>query len=141
MHLPMSRSEIATFLGLTASQVEFLWSSGQLRKTLSCPYRPVDALNYSSVYDVLEFTLATCETGSSLQKHIAAIWIELMAEAEDYCEIQTASVAQRANYLLNAAIEAGIAGLSPNPISIARGLVVQQKALVHACNLVRPIPS
>ena len=136
MHLPMSRSEIATFLGLTASQVEFLWSSGQLRKTLSCPYRPVDALNYSSVYDVLEFTLATRETGTSLSKHIAAIWIELMAEAEDYCEIQTASVAQRANYLLNAATEAGIAELSPDPISIAKGLIFQQKALIHTCNTV-----
>lgn len=133
MHYPMSRSEIATFLGVSASHVELFWRSGQLRKSLSCPYRPVEALNYSSVYDVLECALTLRASGTSLPTDVAAVWIELMAEADDYGEAATHSMAKRSDHLLGAAIDVGIADLSPDPGAIARDLVFQQNALMQRC--------
>ena len=59
MHIPMAREEIARFLEIGADAVDSLWASGKLQKTLHCPFRRFADLNYSTVYDVLEYALAS----------------------------------------------------------------------------------
>lgn len=133
MHFPMSRSEIGLFLGIRPSQVEALWASGHLKKSLSCPYRLVEALNYSTVYDVLEFALTLHGFAQSIPKDVAVCWVELLAEVEEWDDFTESSFEKRIKILLAAAVDAGLTDLTSESRAMAGALIFLQDALMHAC--------
>lgn len=135
MHLPMSRSEIAEFLNVSSADVELFWQSGQLRRSLCCPCRPISSLNYSTVYDVLECTLTLHKHPFNLSKDSATRWIELLAETDDLHSFENASAQKRTTRLADAAMATGLAAVPRKCAAIAKILICEQAALVRMCKV------
>lgn len=129
MHVPLSREEIADFLDVSATQVEQLWKTDTLKKSLQCPLRTVQELRYSSVYDVMEYALAARVLPVSLTPKLAALWVLQLAEADDLEEFEAASWAKRTEDLLEMAVFEGFAKMTPDPAHVARVVISTQAAL------------
>jgi len=129
----MAREEIACFLEISADAIESLWTSGKLQKTLHCPYRPIAVLNYSTVYDVLEYALASGDLPVCLPNDIAALWVALLAEANELEEYEEARWQRQVELLLDMATEDRLAIATIGAAKVACVVVLAQATLADRC--------
>ena len=134
MHIPMAREEIARFLDNGADAVDSLWASGKLQKTLHCPFRPFADLNYSTVYDVLEYALASGDLPVRLPKDVAALWVALLAEANESEGYEEARWQRQVELLLDMATEDQLTIITTGAPKVASVVVLTQGTLADTCS-------
>ncbi len=79
MNIPVSREELSALLSVTYADIDRLWGSGKLKRTVACMYRP--SLVHSSPFDVLEYWLSSDAPKYRLSHEHAALWVFCLAEA------------------------------------------------------------
>ena len=135
MHIPMAREEIACFLEIGADVVDSLWASGELQKTLHCPFRPFADLNYSTAYDVLEYALSSGNLPVRLPKDVAALWVALLAEANESEDYEEARWQRQVELLLDMATEDRLAIITTGAVKVACVVVLAQATLANTFRL------
>ena len=133
MHIPMVRDEIASFLEVKGNQVDILWSTGKLQKTLHCPYRPIQDLSHSTIYDVLEYALTSGDLPVSLPREIAALWVAQLAEANEWEGYASAPLQEQVEALLLSAKADNLTNMTLDPAKVAYVAVLTQAALGNIC--------
>lgn len=133
MHIPLTKDEIARFLELAPQQVDQLWQRGFLQRSLTCAYRPVSGLSYSTVYDVLEFALAAGVLSVRLSKEVAALWVAQLAEADEWDQFVGQPMTKRILMMVDMAAEDGLAKMTDAPLRVAREVLLAQSDLVDLC--------
>jgi hypothetical protein len=131
----MTREEIAYFLEIGTDAIDSLWASGKLQKTLHCPFRPFADLNYSTVYDVLEYALASGNLPVCLPKDVAALWVALLAEANEADDYEEARWQRQVELLLDMATEDRLAIITTGAAKVACVVVLAQAALADTFRL------
>lgn len=137
MHIPLTRDEIAVFLELAPQQVDLLWRRRFLQRSLSCAHRPVAALSYSTVYDVLEYALAAGVLSVRLSKEVAALWVAQLAEADEWDQFAGQSMTRRIWMMMEMARDDGLADMTEAPVRVAREVLLTQARLVEICAVAR----
>ncbi|WP_415400761.1 hypothetical protein [Tateyamaria sp. SN3-11] len=134
MHIPLSRDEIAAFFEIAPKQVDLLWRGEFLQRSLHCTYRPVASLNYSTIYDVLEYALTAGVLPIKLSKECAALWVFQLAELDEWDVFERASTAQKAMLMMEAAMDDGLADMTENPLRVASVTLSTQVLLFELCS-------
>ncbi|WP_299283308.1 hypothetical protein [uncultured Tateyamaria sp.] len=134
MHIPLSRDEIAAFLQVAPVQLDLLWRRGLLQRSLHCTHRPIAALSYSTIYDVLEFALAAGVLPVRLSKECAALWVAQLAEADELDEFEHASTNRRTALMMEAAIDDGLAAITRDPMHVVHVILATQAILYERCS-------
>ena len=133
MHIPLTKYEIAAFLEIGSHDVELLWRTGVLERSLHCAYRPVPELSSSTVYDVLEYALAAGVLPATVSRELAALWVAQLAEADEWDAYQRAEFGERMSMMLTMAEDDGLAAMTPEAWKVAATLVAAQIGLVAVC--------
>lgn len=133
MHIPLSRDEIATFLEVAPVQVDQLWHRHFLQRTLHCPFRPITALSYSSVYDVLEYALVSGVLPVRLSRELAALWVAQLAEADEWDLFSGGGLERKISVMIDLAKEDGLASMTDNCPKVAFEVVATQSRLLCLC--------
>ena len=133
MHIPLTKHEIATFLEIGPHEVELLWRTGVLERSLHCAYRPVPELSSSTVYDVLEYALAAGALPVTVSRELAALWVAQLAEADEWEAYQDAAFGQRMSMMLAVAEDDGLAAMTPEAWKVAATVVAAQMGLLSVC--------
>ena len=135
MHIPMTRDEVAAFLEVCPSEVELLWQTGLLQRSLSCSDRPVASLNYSTVYDVLEYALAAGVLPVKLSKELSALWVLQLAEADAWDRFASSDFGMRVCMMVETAVDDGLSEMTPEPGKVAAVVVATRFALLDRCDV------
>ncbi|MEP6018717.1 MAG: hypothetical protein ABJ251_09555 [Paracoccaceae bacterium] len=134
MHLPMSTLEIAQFLKISVWAVEGLMKSQGLSRTIACPYRPLEALNWSSVYDALECSLSFGTLSVTLSREAAALWLCVLAELDESEDFATAMLNEQTNILAETALADGLTFDIASAIQLARIILEARLRLLEICS-------
>lgn len=133
MHIPLTQDEIATFLYITPAQVQLLWRSRLLDRSLHCAERPLAPLGYSTIYDVIEYALTAGVLPVTLSRELAALWIAQLAELDEWEDAQSCSVARRTSLMLRAALDDGLAHMTDHPAKVVSAILDAQSILLARC--------
>lgn len=133
MHLPVAREEIAHFLEINPTGVDQLWHSKRLQRTISCPYRDSPLLNWSSQYDVLEYALVSDDLPVRLSKEGAALWILILAEADEDEAFRNFTLEGQIDHLVSMAFQDGFATDVSTCVRIATTIFASRFALNNLC--------
>lgn len=79
MNIPISRAELSVILGVGYADIDALWESGKLQRTVACEYRP--SLKHSSPFDLPEYWLSSDSAKHGLSREQAALWVFCLSEA------------------------------------------------------------
>lgn len=134
MHLPMTPKEIADFLEIQITAVFDLIEAGKLRRTICCPYRHDAALNWSSVYDVLEYALTCGRLSFRLTPELASAWVFLLAEADELACFEQLSTSDQAAMLLEMKYLSDLQPTNDSELSIAYLLLCTRSELMVVCS-------
>jgi len=134
MHLPMSNAEIACFLQVPIWAIEGLIQSNRLSRTIGCPYRPLEALNWSSVYDVLEFSLTCGCLPITVTREVAALWVFALAEADEFDGFESNAFDEQTDTLANTALTDGLASDKPSAVQFAELILETRLTLLEICS-------
>ena len=134
MHIPLSRDEIAVFFEISPEQVDLLWRGEFLQRSLHCTYRPVASLNYSTIYDVLEYALTAGILPVKLSKECAALWVFQLAELDEWDVFESALIAQKAMLMMESAMDDGLVDMTKDPLQVARVILNTQVLLIGLCS-------
>lgn len=137
MHIPLSRDEIAAFLRIAPKQVDMLWHRKFLQRSLHCAYRPVASLSYSTIYDVLEYALASGLLPIRLSKECAALWVSQLAEMDEWDVFESALLPQRFTLMMEHAMDDGLADMTKDPSRVAHVILATQALLIESCSDLR----
>lgn len=133
MHIPMAPLEIASFLDISDWRVAELSETGQLSRTIGCLYRPNPALNWSSIYDVLEYSFWTGRMSQKLSREHAALWIFVLSEADEEEGFGSKTHAEQVLTLVEIAGYEGFTPRGQNALDIAHEILATRAELLTYC--------
>lgn len=84
MDIPLSKREISILLQISQPEVEVLWETEQLRRSLHPSWCDCSDLDASSDFDVLEYQLTRGDLSVSLTRFEASLWVANLAEVLEY---------------------------------------------------------
>ena len=106
MNIPVSREELSSLLSVTYAEIDRLWGSGRLKRTVACMYRP--SLVHSSPFDLLEYWLSSDAAKYRLSREDAALWVFCLAEAVEDDDFRTSSFLGKLRSLRKVAEDEGL---------------------------------
>jgi len=136
MHMPLTQNEIAEFLRVDEATVWELWVSGALQRTYACGDRPIEALNFCTVFDVIEYALTSNNLSVTLSKEQAALWIELLAEAGEDIEFEEGCFSTKEKMLAQAAACEGLHAMTEDSAKVISVLLDTQQSFKQALSSV-----
>ena len=134
MHFPMSRIEVSTYLRVEETEVERLWKTGALARSVDHPLRVIQELASSSPFDVLEFALSSGHLTITLSVEQSALWITELAELMEYERASTGSRNSLIDSLMHAAQFEGIPKSIHNCEIVANVVVDEYFRITDFCN-------